>query len=538
MTDHDALYHAILAQPASDTPRLVYADWLEENGRGLEAAFIRVQCRLESLPPDDPEVPELLDQQEELRLKLTTFVPGPQVRFAAGLSVDAGPTWWYWTQRGFPRFLEFEGLGRGGLKIMRQLAKALEKAFTLLPTRWLVLRFVTIEQLAELLQQPVMAQLDQLTVQLEQSGEMGEAAVRLLAHCPRLSNLRGMSLGFAIGEAAADILAQAPHWRGLRWLSLEARELTPLALRTLTAASWFRDLRELSLDEGLTDPSFQELCRAQPLPHLHTLNLIDTTFSLAAWQAFAQSQSFPALRQLNLPRSDLSNGRFAALAEAPHLSLAALDLTACAIGDAGAEALVAAPWAESLLRLDLRHNDLGPSGAARIAGCSRLTRLRHLDLSYSRPGIRGLMTLAANPALRGLTALHLNSYPEHNRGLTTDHLQRFLARLELPHLRHLSLSGRPLGPAVQELTAPRFATLTRLELADCQLTNADIQMLLSAPPLQNLIELDLTNNRLTTGLKPLTQSGTLPQLARCLLSGRHLPASLARRLKRRPGVMV
>jgi uncharacterized protein (TIGR02996 family) len=32
MTDRDALIAAIAAAPADDLPRLVYADWLDENG--------------------------------------------------------------------------------------------------------------------------------------------------------------------------------------------------------------------------------------------------------------------------------------------------------------------------------------------------------------------------------------------------------------------------------------------------------------------------------------------------------------------------
>src|SRR5690348_6367266 len=38
-------WQAILTQPHDDTPRLVYADWLEERGEPL-AEFIRLQCQL------------------------------------------------------------------------------------------------------------------------------------------------------------------------------------------------------------------------------------------------------------------------------------------------------------------------------------------------------------------------------------------------------------------------------------------------------------------------------------------------------------
>ncbi|QDV34970.1 TIGR02996 domain-containing protein [Tautonia plasticadhaerens] len=39
-----ALIAAIHADPRNDAPRLAYADWLEANGLGDEAKFIRVQC--------------------------------------------------------------------------------------------------------------------------------------------------------------------------------------------------------------------------------------------------------------------------------------------------------------------------------------------------------------------------------------------------------------------------------------------------------------------------------------------------------------
>ncbi|HVL15136.1 MAG TPA: TIGR02996 domain-containing protein, partial [Gemmata sp.] len=47
MTEEEAFVAAIVASPADDTPRLVFADWLEENGRPARAELIRLQCRLE-----------------------------------------------------------------------------------------------------------------------------------------------------------------------------------------------------------------------------------------------------------------------------------------------------------------------------------------------------------------------------------------------------------------------------------------------------------------------------------------------------------
>jgi uncharacterized protein (TIGR02996 family) len=48
-TPDDAFLRAIVARPDDDTPRLVYADWLEEHGDADRAEFIRGQCELERL---------------------------------------------------------------------------------------------------------------------------------------------------------------------------------------------------------------------------------------------------------------------------------------------------------------------------------------------------------------------------------------------------------------------------------------------------------------------------------------------------------
>ena len=42
----------VLANPESDVPRLIYADWCEENGDTDRAAFIRAQCAGDHLAAD------------------------------------------------------------------------------------------------------------------------------------------------------------------------------------------------------------------------------------------------------------------------------------------------------------------------------------------------------------------------------------------------------------------------------------------------------------------------------------------------------
>jgi uncharacterized protein (TIGR02996 family) len=74
VNDLDALLRAIIFNPDEDTPRLVYADCLEEHGRHRRAEFIRLQCELHArchggptpTPQDLVEMRPLLDREQEI----------------------------------------------------------------------------------------------------------------------------------------------------------------------------------------------------------------------------------------------------------------------------------------------------------------------------------------------------------------------------------------------------------------------------------------------------------------------------------------
>src|SRR5262245_30408595 len=63
MNEDAAFLAAIKAAPNDDTPRLVYADWLEERGR-QGGEFLRVDCEIAALDPAQ------FEQREQLRAKL------------------------------------------------------------------------------------------------------------------------------------------------------------------------------------------------------------------------------------------------------------------------------------------------------------------------------------------------------------------------------------------------------------------------------------------------------------------------------------
>jgi uncharacterized protein (TIGR02996 family) len=50
MNEREALLHAVCENPDDDAPRLVFADWLQENGEDDRAEFIRLQIETAGLP--------------------------------------------------------------------------------------------------------------------------------------------------------------------------------------------------------------------------------------------------------------------------------------------------------------------------------------------------------------------------------------------------------------------------------------------------------------------------------------------------------
>src|SRR5262245_8993000 len=128
MTEQAALLAAIAANPDDDTPRLVYADWLDEHrpdrvpsaaaGPSARAEFLRVQCRLAAGAFADRDYPELLEREADLAEWLNTHDPdeNPDLRdliydgeFNGGDGGDGGE--WRTYRRGFPEVLVFDDYG-------------------------------------------------------------------------------------------------------------------------------------------------------------------------------------------------------------------------------------------------------------------------------------------------------------------------------------------------------------------------------------------------------------------------------------------
>jgi uncharacterized protein (TIGR02996 family) len=87
MSSHEAFLQAIREVPQDEGPRLVYADWLEENGDADRAAFIRAQCRFASWKGPSPERAVFRREAEELLRRHWEEWVGP-VRGVLGKKAD------------------------------------------------------------------------------------------------------------------------------------------------------------------------------------------------------------------------------------------------------------------------------------------------------------------------------------------------------------------------------------------------------------------------------------------------------------------
>ncbi len=99
----------IIEHPADDTPRLIYADWLDEHGQAERAEFIRVQCELAKLEelekvPSGLSVPRWKDRQWQLEA----------LRCRERELLDVTANWSGWTHAAFDGLAYDVGVSTNG----------------------------------------------------------------------------------------------------------------------------------------------------------------------------------------------------------------------------------------------------------------------------------------------------------------------------------------------------------------------------------------------------------------------------------------
>jgi uncharacterized protein (TIGR02996 family) len=486
-SDRAALSAGIREAPEDDAPRLVFADWLEDQGDEASLAraeFIRVQLRRARLPEDDPAQSEL--EARELRL-LKRWAP-----------VWCGSHFLFRKVRFRRGFIEYVHLNMRHFLHHRRQVMALEPVRDVSLTGWwrapddLVRRVGGCEEwrhvetlrihhqgphhhprsnLILLLESPHLSRLQALhcpQVQFEAEARRRFERLPVLRqltelHFPSLDAFNPNPPGEWFSDGG---VASARQWGKLKALSLPPHLPIDLFRRFAGLPSWKR-LRalELGLPYG-TDEPLSVLRDRMPdsLQHLHLSGFPGADYS-AADSFFDRMTELP-LRSLHLESISIPPRTLRRLlSRKSHWQLTQLRLTRCGLTDAHARAIAASPGATSLRSLDLSSNDDLRGAAARALFASEhLRSLVHLDLSGTRMGTEGAVALATAEGWDRLRTLRL-----WGTGLDRDGVRALLASPNLQHLTWLGVGGwghlneRPLdfNPdiAAQVTRLPHLAAL-------------------------------------------------------------------------------
>jgi uncharacterized protein (TIGR02996 family) len=356
---HQAFLQTIRESPDDDTPRLVYADWLEEHGDADRAEFIRLQIERSRLPGADPADRPLRNRAVAL---LARHVQGWLGPLADWLHVSVKADTLVDQERNGD---EVYRLGLDGRAVFRRgfvdqvvlsgttFAHA-DAVFGLQPVRCLTLSAAG-DCLPDLAAAPWAARLRELIVLWDNN--LGAASFTLLVTSPHLAGLTHLSLcGNPVGPAGVQALAACPHLANLRRLRLSSCGLDAGAVEVLAACPHLAGAAVLHLDSNaIGDAGARTLARG-PAP------------------------------------------------AAPET----LYLQECGIGAAGARALAGSPRMVSLRRLLLHgRNPIGPAGVEALAASPHLTGLRELYLEPGAWSLGAARALAGSPALGSLEVLSL-----------------------------------------------------------------------------------------------------------------------------------
>ena len=320
--DEHAFMTAVLEAPDDDTPRLVFADWLDERGTDddlARAALIRAQCRLEQ----DPVGRERAALEREVK---------------ALLKVNAKR----WTQS-----LRTTGIGHS-----YEFRRGFLDGLTISPTAF-VRRGRELYELAPTIR----------TVRFPNAAN----ELRALAASPFLARLASadLTLMCTCGRCGIDAelrdLFKSKHTKNLRHLNISRDRIDAEGMRALARSTVLTNLTSLDLSGNTMQPEgAAALAASRHLTHLTRLNLSGNNLQVGGASALATAKHFPALTKLDLSSNLITSDGVKALVAAPFFNqLTALDLSRNRIGEAGARALATQKATSKLERIELHGTRLG-----------------------------------------------------------------------------------------------------------------------------------------------------------------------------------
>jgi uncharacterized protein (TIGR02996 family) len=388
MTDEQGLLAAIWADPHDDTPRLVYADWLDENDQPARAEFVRVQCALARLDEYDEVERPPLAKREQLLWK----------RHAKD-----------W-KAGLPKALQTAAFRRGfpAPRLKATIASSFLKLppdeFAAAPLWWYSIPPAP-SRLGKLLACPQLLRVGAL--QLGEGWLSPPADVTAFAASPNVRNLSSLDLSrtYRFGErGVAALAAGAANLPHLRTLNLSVCNLNGKALAALAASPLHRQLTALDLSgNDAKGGSMEAIFAPGAFPALTTLST-PSTIGVDGLKAVAASSPAFALRRLRIYVEERAN--VSAFAAWPGLkSVRELDLFNSLIRDRVA-ALFASPHLADLrsLRIEMMGNRPADLQAFRdLAAGKYLPGLRELRLVWGRYVIDAAAGVLADRFGDGLT---------------------------------------------------------------------------------------------------------------------------------------
>ncbi len=378
MSEHDALVAAICDQPDEDTPRLVYADWLEENDRPEQAAFVRAQIELARTPPWEPFA-------VLCKWRRPDWLTGKPFRESLPRVDGSGVEWhpeafrrglgWRlnvrsliaWEQTG-ARVLAGAPIGEMHLWGSNTLDQWRAFAASPLVPRLRTVHFVTspTEPLRVLRDLPAVLGITDLYFERASSPGMPFVVEDLLAS-PLGKAIRGLHFHMG-GEPLEDLLdALVRGEPRLERLSLSAMGLTADHIRRLCDGPLIGQVRELDLrNNHLEDDGIRALARDLPAS-IHTLGLAGTGKTGRGLEEFTHHYNINRLHRLDLSRDTLTPRLARALSRSAYLAgLRSLSLSKCLVGERELHHLVRAKFWPNLVELDLRENPIPPAGVQHL----------------------------------------------------------------------------------------------------------------------------------------------------------------------------
>jgi uncharacterized protein (TIGR02996 family) len=333
----EALYQAICAEPEVDAHRLVYADWLEEQGDAARAEFIRLQCEMAQLGERDPRRAKLSERQKKLWDKHRSAWLKDAPRHLRG-QLDC--------ERGF--------LGELSLPV-QSVVKYGEELCAHYPIHRLKInRPLSQAEASQLAVCPFLARIRALDI--VSRVQRDHRTLGVLLNTPLLSALT--ELDVSSNELGSRGLAVLLGWAGLarlEVLDLSSNRLGAAGVKALAAAPGLGRLRRLVLyDNNIGSAGAEALAGCERLDRLEELDLMDNEVGPKGTRALANSPYLARLKVLNLNSNPIGAVGGRALAESPHLAnLSRLELDGCVDDrDAAVKALLRQRFGERVGFLD------------------------------------------------------------------------------------------------------------------------------------------------------------------------------------------